>query len=133
MIRRIRILFTFKAGSLGHFIPLLPLAQAAVGSGHEVVFASGPDCRQTVEQFGFRFIPSGLTLMEASQWARAQYPGTVDNKEADPTRGLQAKKRLSTADLFLSESIRCRYISKKSRRRIPPGGVSALGIVCAYP
>jgi Glycosyltransferase family 28 C-terminal domain len=39
-----------------------------------VVFASGPDCRQTVEQFGFRFIPSGLTLIEASQRARAQYP-----------------------------------------------------------
>jgi len=58
----VRWLFTSKTGSLGHLLPLLPLAQAAVEAGDDVAIASGADRRRDVEERGFRFFPAGLAI-----------------------------------------------------------------------
>lgn len=59
-----RVLFTAAAAS-GHLHPLVPLAQALAGAGHEVGFVSGEPARPWVEQLGFLFFPGGLTVQEA--------------------------------------------------------------------
>lgn len=69
-----RLLFSVKAGSLGHLLPLVPLARAATGAGHEVVFASGPDRADAVEGLGFRFRPVGLAFADALAERRRRWP-----------------------------------------------------------
>lgn len=71
---RMRFLFSVKAGSLGHLLPLVPLARAAAGAGHEVVFASGPDRADAVEGLGFRFRPVGLAFADALAERRRRWP-----------------------------------------------------------
>jgi UDP:flavonoid glycosyltransferase YjiC (YdhE family) len=70
----INILFTFRSGSLGHFLPLLPLAWEAREAGHDVAFASGPDQSQRVVGAGFRFFNAGLTYSQPGQEMRQRYP-----------------------------------------------------------
>ena len=53
-----RLLFTTNSG-LGHFHPLVPLAQAAQHAGHEVAFACPQSLCATVEALGFRAFPAG--------------------------------------------------------------------------
>jgi UDP:flavonoid glycosyltransferase YjiC (YdhE family) len=48
-----KILFTTSSG-LGHFHPLVPLAQAAVDAGHEVAFACPHSLAARVESTGFQ-------------------------------------------------------------------------------
>jgi len=48
-----RILFTFTGG-LGHFHPLVPVAQAAAAAGHEVAVAGSGGLTAQVEAAGFR-------------------------------------------------------------------------------
>ena len=60
-----RLLFSVKAGSLGHLLPLVPLARAAVAAGHDVVFASGPDRADSVAELGFRFRAVGIPFADA--------------------------------------------------------------------
>jgi UDP:flavonoid glycosyltransferase YjiC (YdhE family) len=60
------MLFTF-AGGAGHFLPLLPLAQAAVSAGHQVVFGGQAALLPMVEQAGFRgFDTGGASLRDES-------------------------------------------------------------------
>jgi UDP:flavonoid glycosyltransferase YjiC (YdhE family) len=47
--------------ALGHFHPLVPIAQALEGAGHLVAFASMPYLAACVEGSGFRFFPTGPT------------------------------------------------------------------------
>src|SRR5215216_7001117 len=54
-----RLLFTCRA-ALGHFHPLVPLAQAAHDAGHEVAFGMAPVMQATVERLGFRWFAAGL-------------------------------------------------------------------------
>jgi UDP:flavonoid glycosyltransferase YjiC (YdhE family) len=68
------ILFTFRSGSLGHFLPLLPLASAAKEAGHQVAFASGADQSERVADAGFRFFSAGLTYSQPAQEMRRRYP-----------------------------------------------------------
>ena len=63
-----RVLFTSPA-AIGHFHPLVPVAQAARDAGHEVTFAMPPSFRGTVERVGFRWLPSGLDT-SAPEYAR---------------------------------------------------------------
>jgi hypothetical protein len=70
----IKVLFTFRSGSLGHFLPLLPLAREAKEAGHEVAFASGPDQSERVVEAGFRFFNAGLTYSQPAQEMRHRYP-----------------------------------------------------------
>ena len=70
----IRILFTFLPGSLGHFLPLVPLAEAAESMGHEVAFVSGANRGPAVVERGFRFFPAGLTYSDMGAELRRRYP-----------------------------------------------------------
>jgi UDP:flavonoid glycosyltransferase YjiC (YdhE family) len=72
--RRINILFTFRSGSLGHFLPLLPLAREAKEAGHEVALASGADQSERVAEAGFRFFNAGLTYAQPGPEMRRKYP-----------------------------------------------------------
>lgn len=53
-----RFLFTCIPG-LGHFNPLVPLARALTGSGHDVAFVTAPSFADAVTRAGFEFIPGG--------------------------------------------------------------------------
>ncbi len=55
-----RILFSTVANA-GHFLPLVPLARAAMRAGHTVAFASKPSYLPTIEQQGFAAFPAGYT------------------------------------------------------------------------
>jgi UDP:flavonoid glycosyltransferase YjiC (YdhE family) len=58
----VRILVTFAGGS-GHFLPLQPIARAAVAAGHDVVVACQPVMLPTVAAAGFHAIDtSGVTF-----------------------------------------------------------------------
>src|SRR4051794_10546290 len=46
-----RVLITAPSG-LGHTTPLLPLAHALIGRGHDVVFATGPDLAPGIRAAG---------------------------------------------------------------------------------
>ena len=67
----VRLLFTAKTGSLGHLLPLLPLARAAVDAGDNVAIASGADRRRDVEGRGFRFFPAGLAIEDVPAQMRS--------------------------------------------------------------
>lgn len=68
-----RALFTCLPGH-GHFNPMLPLALATAGAGHEVAFATADDFCPRVEKAGFRAFPVGLSLDSQLTQARARYP-----------------------------------------------------------
>ncbi len=53
-----RVLFSTTAG-LGHFHPLVPLAQALQANGHEVAFACPHSFRGVVEKSGFQSFSAG--------------------------------------------------------------------------
>src|SRR5688572_793975 len=61
-----RFLFTTQP-ALSHLHPLVPLAQALQGRGHDVVFASAQGFCATVEASGFRCFPAGLDCL-TSEW-----------------------------------------------------------------
>lgn len=55
-----RLLFTCRQ-TMGHFQPLLPLAQAAQRRGHDVVFAAGEPIAARARASGFRSESAGLS------------------------------------------------------------------------
>src|SRR5438309_3468098 len=57
-----RVLFSTTPGD-GHFLPVVPLARAVAGAGHEVAFATGPEYRPRTEAEGFT--PFGVGLSAA--------------------------------------------------------------------
>ncbi|WP_054534460.1 glycosyltransferase [Herpetosiphon geysericola] len=59
-----RILFTTHP-VIGHFHPLVPLAQACVDAGHQVAFATGGDLQQAVEHAGFQWFQAGYPSLHA--------------------------------------------------------------------
>ena len=63
-----RVLFTSPAG-LGHIHPMVPLARAVAGRGHDVLWAVPPRGVEHVERTGIRAVPAGP--------AEAFYPGDV--------------------------------------------------------
>jgi UDP:flavonoid glycosyltransferase YjiC (YdhE family) len=54
-----RLLFSCTAAE-GHFRPLVPLAEAAVSEGHEVVFATAEAFRDRVGAAGFELLAAGI-------------------------------------------------------------------------
>lgn len=52
-----RVLFTFVSGS-GHFLPLVPVARAAVAAGHTVAFAGSSDMVPKIEAAGYTGFPT---------------------------------------------------------------------------
>ncbi len=58
----------------GHFNPMLPLAKALAGAGHEVAFATAGDFCPRVVQAGFTAFPAGLSLERQMAEARGRFP-----------------------------------------------------------
>jgi UDP:flavonoid glycosyltransferase YjiC (YdhE family) len=69
-----RFLFTTFPG-YGHFHPLVPLAQAAIDGGHEVIVATGVEFGAWVTACGFTIARGGLDVDDLHGKSRAQFPG----------------------------------------------------------
>jgi UDP:flavonoid glycosyltransferase YjiC (YdhE family) len=63
--RSVRVLFSCIP-SEGHFSPLLPLAHALAGRGHEVAFAIAEDWRFRATEEGFESLVAGPSMPEVS-------------------------------------------------------------------
>ncbi len=59
---------------LGHFHPMVPLARALVGAGHEVAFATAAAFCPAIEQAGFTAYPAGMSLPAQLEEARRRFP-----------------------------------------------------------
>ncbi len=70
---RLRVLCTCLPG-LGHFLPMVPLARALAGAGHEVAFASAGEFLPQIEKLGFAAFAAGLSLPEQIREAARRYP-----------------------------------------------------------
>jgi UDP:flavonoid glycosyltransferase YjiC (YdhE family) len=68
-----RVLCTCLPGH-GHFNPMVSLARALVGAGHEVAFATAASFCPNVEAAGFEAHEAGISLPEQLQEARRRYP-----------------------------------------------------------
>lgn len=58
----------------GHFYPMVPLATALVGAGHDVVFATAEEFCPHVEQLGFGSFPAGISLAAQLEQAGLSIP-----------------------------------------------------------
>ena len=68
-----KFLFTTQPG-YGHFFPMVPLARALVGAGHEVAFATAADFCPAVAKEGFTALPAGICLAVHLEQAAQHYP-----------------------------------------------------------
>lgn len=58
MLTYVRVLFSSTTG-IGHVLPMVPLARAFAGAGHEVLWATGTDAVTVVEGAGLTAVPCG--------------------------------------------------------------------------
>jgi hypothetical protein len=111
------LLTTFPA--VGHFHPLVPLAEAALRRGDDVVIASGVNLADWVQSCGFEFAPVGMALPRFRyffgdrhhkgsaqrgrymDWARrlAYVTGTVDQELLARKEYLAAENRILKGQL----------------------------------
>ena len=68
-----RVLCTCLPG-LGHFLPMVPLARALAGAGHEVAFASAGEFLPQIDAHGFPAFAAGLSLPEQMREAARRFP-----------------------------------------------------------
>ena len=68
-----RALFTVQP-ALGHFHPLVPVAQALERAGHEVAFCSSASFRPEVETFGFECFDAGLDWIASDRATWTPFP-----------------------------------------------------------
>lgn len=68
-----RVMVTSTPGS-GHVLPLVPLARALQASGHQVLWATGPDAQQLVSAAGLRVVPAGIDQPTRMQQFRQGWP-----------------------------------------------------------
>src|SRR6185369_1580335 len=61
-----RILFSFAGGN-GHFVPLLPIAQAAQAEGHTIAFTGRQGMLASIQAAGFTAFPSGLDFGDSNE------------------------------------------------------------------
>ena len=76
-----RLLFTF-AGGTGHFLPLVPIAAAAVDAGHTVAFAGTPSLLDRVAAAGFTGFATGEPYLPPASRQPLQ-PLDRDREDAD--------------------------------------------------
>ncbi|MDQ6615782.1 MAG: hypothetical protein M3083_13845 [Actinomycetota bacterium] len=69
----VRVLCSCLPG-FGHFNPLVPLARAAAGAGHQVAFATAAEFCPRVADAGFAALPAGLGMGEQVRRAAQAYP-----------------------------------------------------------
>jgi UDP:flavonoid glycosyltransferase YjiC (YdhE family) len=67
------MLFTSAAGH-GHIAPMLPLAQAALRGGHDVMFATGPGAVPEIEAAGLAHVTVGQSGADAPAVYHSTYP-----------------------------------------------------------
>jgi UDP:flavonoid glycosyltransferase YjiC (YdhE family) len=67
------VLFTVQP-STGHLHPLVPVAAALTGAGHDVAVCSAPSFRPDVEAFGLRHIDAGLDWLTSDQSTWTAFP-----------------------------------------------------------
>lgn len=72
-----KVLFTCVAG-LGHLHPMVPLARALRGAGHEIAVAADPGLCRYVEQLGFEAYPAGLDQSVARARFLEEVPAFAD-------------------------------------------------------
>jgi UDP:flavonoid glycosyltransferase YjiC (YdhE family) len=72
-LRVVRALFLSHPG-YGHFMPLVPLAQALVAADHTVAVASAEGFRDVVEAAGLELIPAGIDHDEIFRRAAEAHP-----------------------------------------------------------
>lgn len=68
-----RVLCTCLPG-LGHFLPMVPLARALAGAGHDVAFATAEDFLPQIETMGFAAFPAGSSLPQQLEEAARLFP-----------------------------------------------------------
>ena len=91
-----KILFTFIGGH-GHFLPLLPVAQAAIAAGHTVAFGCGPAMVAAVEATDLSVFPLGT--------------GSPGPPERLPLRPLDAERE--------DREFRDRFARRGAQQRVP--------------
>lgn len=98
-----RVLFTLLPAH-GSLHPLVPLAHALVGAGHEVRFACAPSFRPEVERHGFNSLPVGLDFL----LSRADYFPRLVADAAVEVPPLSGYERMAwvTNNLFIGAAAR---------------------------
>lgn len=105
-----RVLFTCVVGH-GHFNPMVPLARAFEGVGHEVAFATDPGFVDHVRGVGFRAFPSGIDMPEAMRRFVARMPEFSQLQPWEGMRyvmpglfgGVRVEPMLADLDLVLAD------------------------------
>jgi len=93
-----RVLFSTTPGD-GHVLPVLPLARAVAGAGHEVAFATGPEYRPRLEAEGFTPFGVGLSAAELDrQFAPRQAALQLDTVPVPGRRQLVFTARFATLE-----------------------------------
>jgi UDP:flavonoid glycosyltransferase YjiC (YdhE family) len=64
----VRVLFTTVPG-FGHLLPLIPVARAVAGAGHEVRVATSASFAEPVKRCGFATVEAGLDWLESEPGA----------------------------------------------------------------
>jgi UDP:flavonoid glycosyltransferase YjiC (YdhE family) len=59
----VRVLVATTAGT-GHIHPVVPVAQALAGHGHQVIWATASDSCPLIERFGFITVPAGISVAD---------------------------------------------------------------------
>jgi UDP:flavonoid glycosyltransferase YjiC (YdhE family) len=93
-----RVLFSTTPGD-GHVLPVLPLARALVGAGHEVAFATAQEYRPRIEAEGFTPFSVGLSAAELDrQYAPRQAALQLDTVPVPDRRQLVFTARFATLE-----------------------------------
>ncbi|MDP9073811.1 MAG: glycosyltransferase [Actinomycetota bacterium] len=69
----VKVLCSCLPGS-GHFLPMLPLAQALADAGHDVRFATAADFCPSIAKRGFGTFSAGMSLAQQLEEAGQRYP-----------------------------------------------------------
>jgi UDP:flavonoid glycosyltransferase YjiC (YdhE family) len=78
----VKVLFTSSPG-LGHINPMVPLARALAGRGHDVRWAVAPEVRARVEAAGFETFPAGIDVGPRQAEYRRRYPEALSLPPAE--------------------------------------------------
>lgn len=91
------MLFTTTSG-VGHFMPLVPLAEAARAAGHDVLVAAPAESTAMVEGAGFRHVPfDGVAPDDPRRAAVFGQLGRLPEAEAMALFGREIFGRLNTS------------------------------------
>jgi UDP:flavonoid glycosyltransferase YjiC (YdhE family) len=85
-MRRLRVLFS-SSGLLGHIHPMVPLARALRGRGHDVSWVTGPDGCRAVQRAGFEVVAAGLSRPERFAELTRRHPELLELPAQEPDFG----------------------------------------------